>query len=122
MAAVPGARLAAVVPPGLELLLGARGAAAESVLGACAPGAVGGTVEWAVEWAVKGAVGGVVRGVVRGAGASAQALSSASTAAGTRARPRGRLNSRTMWVIYLEAFAAAALLVFFVWWTMRGKK
>jgi len=27
-----------------------------------------------------------------------------------------------MWVIYLEAFAAAALLVFFVWWTMRGKK
>ena len=118
MAAVPGARLAAVVPPGLELLLGARGAAAESVLDAFAPGAVGGAVEWAVD----GAVGGVVRGVVRGAGASAQAPSSASTPAGTRARPRRRLNSRTMWVIYLEAFAAAALLVFFVWWTMRGKK
>jgi len=27
-----------------------------------------------------------------------------------------------MWVIYLEAFAAAAIMVFFVWWTMRGKK
>jgi len=27
-----------------------------------------------------------------------------------------------MWVIYLEAFAIAALMVFFVWWTMRGKK
>jgi len=27
-----------------------------------------------------------------------------------------------MWVIYLEAFAVAALMVFFVWWTMRGMK
>jgi len=27
-----------------------------------------------------------------------------------------------MWVIYLEAFAAVAIMGFFVWWTMRGKK
>jgi len=27
-----------------------------------------------------------------------------------------------MWLIYLEAFAAAFLLIVFVWWTMRGKK
>jgi len=39
---------------------------------------------------------------------------------GARARPR--LNLSAMWVIYLEAFAVAALMVFFVWWTMRGKK
>jgi hypothetical protein len=38
----------------------------------------------------------------------------------TRAPPR--LNFGAMWVIYLEAFAVAALMVFFVWWTMRGKK
>jgi hypothetical protein len=35
---------------------------------------------------------------------------------------RPRLHSDAMWVIYLEAFAVAALMVFFVWWTMRGKK
>jgi hypothetical protein len=38
------------------------------------------------------------------------------------ARPQRRLNCGAMWVIYLEAFAVAALMVFFVWWTMRGKK
>jgi hypothetical protein len=37
-------------------------------------------------------------------------------------RPQPRLNCGAMWVIYLEAFAIAALMVFFVWWTMRGKK
>jgi hypothetical protein len=40
----------------------------------------------------------------------------------TCARARPRLNCDAMWVIYLEAFAVAALMVFFVWWTMRGKK
>jgi hypothetical protein len=33
-----------------------------------------------------------------------------------------RLHCRDMWVIYLEAFAAVAIMGFFVWWTMRGKK
>jgi hypothetical protein len=27
-----------------------------------------------------------------------------------------------MWVIYLEAGAVLALVIFIVWWTMRGKK
>jgi hypothetical protein len=36
-------------------------------------------------------------------------------------RAQARLHCGDMWVIYLEAFAVAALMVFFVWWTMRGK-
>jgi len=28
----------------------------------------------------------------------------------------------SMWVIYLEAGAVLALVIFIVWWTMRGKK
>jgi len=27
-----------------------------------------------------------------------------------------------MWVIYLEAVAAVAMVLLIVWWTMRGKK
>jgi len=27
-----------------------------------------------------------------------------------------------MWVIYLEAFGILALVLFIVWWTMRGKR
>jgi hypothetical protein len=34
------------------------------------------------------------------------------------ARTRGRL----MWVIYLEATVAVTVVLFVVWWTMRGKK
>jgi hypothetical protein len=33
-------------------------------------------------------------------------------------RTRGRL----MWVIYLEATVAVTVVLFVVWWTMRGKK
>jgi hypothetical protein len=29
---------------------------------------------------------------------------------------------RVMWVIYLEAGAAVAMVLLIVWWTMRGKK
>jgi len=27
-----------------------------------------------------------------------------------------------MWVIYLEALLAVSLVLFIVWWTMRGRK
>jgi len=27
-----------------------------------------------------------------------------------------------MWVVYLEAFGILALVLFIVWWTMRGKR
>lgn len=30
--------------------------------------------------------------------------------------------SCAMWVIYLEAFGILALVLFIVWWTMRGKR
>jgi hypothetical protein len=29
---------------------------------------------------------------------------------------------RVMWVIYLEAAVALVLVLFVVWWTMRGRK
>jgi hypothetical protein len=29
---------------------------------------------------------------------------------------------RNMWVIYLEVLIALSLVLFIVWWTMRGKK
>jgi hypothetical protein len=43
---------------------------------------------------------------------------SASRQAIIGARTRGRL----MWVIYLEATVAVTVVLFVVWWTMRGKK
>lgn len=45
----------------------------------------------------------------------------------SRSAPRldGRAPSRKrsgMWVIYLEALLAVSLVLFIVWWTMRGRK
>jgi hypothetical protein len=31
-------------------------------------------------------------------------------------------DSESMWLIFLEAGVALALLLFIVWWTMRGKR
>jgi hypothetical protein len=40
-------------------------------------------------------------------------------AAPLESRPTERLS---MWVIYLEAAGVLLLVLFFVWWTMRGRK
>jgi hypothetical protein len=96
------------------------------------PGSLANSV--GVKWAFRAAAGGEV-----GAGTAAGAAGGETTI-GRVAQPpriiaitrtnnptactwtRPRLNCASMWVIYLEAFAVAALMVFFVWWTMRGKK
>jgi hypothetical protein len=96
------------------------------------PGSLANSV--GLNWAFRAATGGEV-----GAGTAAGAAGGETTI-GRVAQPprviaisstiiptactwtRPRLNCAAMWVIYLEAFAVAALMVFFVWWTMRGKK
>jgi hypothetical protein len=57
----------------------------------------------------------------------ASASASTMPSRGIRPAPAAPLESRpterlSMWVIYLEAAGVLLLVLFFVWWTMRGRK
>jgi hypothetical protein len=59
--------------------------------------------------------------------ASAPSSNAVAARVGTRLAPGAPLESRAteqrhMWVIVLEAAGVLLLVLFFVWWTMRGKK
>jgi hypothetical protein len=69
-----------------------------------------------------GAATGAGAGAGEGGGTAPGGVVQPAAASRVQAMIAATDGERLMWVIYLEAGVAIVLVLFIVWWTMRGKK